>query len=430
MSDLEPETIQVIGLGYVGLPTAAMFSTQGFTVYGYDTDPERVRSIAKKRVPFEEPELEALIRAGIDNGNLRPDTEPRPADVHLICVPTPLNTENGGVDLSHLESAAEALAPHLREDDIVVVESTVPVGTTEDVIKPILGSSGLDVGSELHLAMCPETVLPGNIIHELAHNDRIVGGITEEAARHVRDLYLSFVKGEIFLTDARTAEFAKLAQNTYRDVNIALANDFARLAETLDVDIREGIEVANRHPRVSILRPGPGVGGHCIPIDPWFLLDAADEDQGAILRTAREVNRLMPRFVVDLVLDSLGAKDIDPSNAKIALLGLAYKGNVDDIRESPSLEIADILMSSAQTELCVNDPHVQRQASAEAPSLVELDDAIDGAHCILIATDHDEYKSLDPVTVGRKVETRILVDTRGIVDANRWRQAGFTVRQV
>lgn len=426
-----PETIQVIGLGYVGLPTAAMFSTQGYTVFGYDTNPERVQEIKKKAVPFEEPELEALIRAGIESGKLQPSTEPREADAHLLCVPTPLKRDTRTVDLSHIESATRTLIPHLRSGNIVVVESTVPVGTTENVVEPILEESEFTVGEDIHLAMCPETVLPGNVIHELVHNDKIIGGNTSLAAERVGDLYRVFVKGDIVLTDTRIAEFAKLAQNTYRDVNIGLANDLARLAEGLEVDARDAIEVANRHPRVDILQPGPGVGGHCIPIDPWFLLDPADDDAGSLLRKAREVNARMPRYVAQLVLEALDQRGVNPSTAKVALLGLAYKGNVDDVRESPSIEVFEALTQAAPVrEVVTTDPHVGPRPNEKVPHSVAFEEASEEADCLVLLTDHDEYEDLDPDKVRGLVRTPLVVDTRGILDRQAWEGAGFTVKRL
>ena len=426
-------SVCVHGLGYIGLPTAAMLANHGHDVAGYDAD-ETVRAELKDaETPFDEPGLRDFLTRALDAGNLEIVDEVVPADYHVICVPTPFDAEAKTADLSYVRAVGRTVAPVLREGDTVVLESTVPPGTTVEELQPLLEASGLDAGEEFALAHSPETVLPGDIIAELQANTRVVGGIDDSSVESAVDLYESFVDGEIRETrDPTVAEFVKLIQNTSRDVNIALANEIARLAYDYGIDSREAIELANDHPRVDILRPGPGVGGHCLPIDPWFL--GADSDELDLISTARNVNDGMVEFVIELLEAELTAFD----DAKVAVLGVAYKGNVSDTRMSPGLRLARTLTSQERTplaadggsgvcrEIALQDPHV----TDPTLDLTDLESATEDADAIVLATDHDEYEQLDPGQLRERMANTVVIDTKAILDSDEWRSAGFTLRRV
>ena len=342
----EFERIAVIGLGYVGLPTAAVLASRGSRVIGVDKNEEAVRLINQGRVPIVEPELDTLVRGAVGSGKLSAVSKTEPADAFIIAVPTPF-TEDYKPDLSYLEAAASELAPVLEPGNLVVLESTSPVGTTERLAR-WLARDRPDLTfpdehpekPDIHIAHSPERVLPGRILLELVENDRVIGGITPECAERARRLYALFIGGQCYLTDARTAELVKLAENAYRDTNIAFANELARVCEHLDMDVWRVLELANRHPRVDVLRPGPGVGGHCIAVDPWFIVDSAPEET-PLIRAARTVNDERPGRVVAQVLRA--AQEAHCS--LIACLGLAYKADIDDLRESPAVEITATRLS-------------------------------------------------------------------------------------
>ncbi|WP_144920720.1 nucleotide sugar dehydrogenase [Halorubrum salsamenti] len=426
-------TVCVHGLGYIGLPTAAMLANSGHDVRGYDVDEGLVATLRGGDVSLNEPGLSEFVSRALDGGGLTVVDEVRPAEYHLVCVPTPFDEAERRADLEYIRAASRAIRPVLREGDTVILESTVPPGTTASQMRPILEESGLSADDEFGLAHCPETVLPGNIIAELRANDRIVGGMTDEATAASVALYESFVDGEIRTTDGpTTAEFVKLIQNTFRDVNVGLANEIARLAHDYGIDSREAIEMANGHPRVNLLRPGPGVGGHCLPIDPWFLGDGSDNLD--LIAAARRVNDGMVGFVVELLEELLPELD----GKRVAVFGAAYKGNVDDTRMSPGLKLARELQhgskqlkpatdgGAGRVEVAVHDPYV------EDPTL-NLEDAttaVTGAHALVITTDHDEFEELDPNRLAERMAESNVVDTKGILDADRWRQAGFSVRRV
>lgn len=411
--------ICMLGLGYIGLPTASMFAVAGQTVIGVDPSPRVQHALASGAPPIEEPELKTLVTAALNSGNLRVQTQPEPADAFVIAVPTPLDPTTKQADLSYVRQAAQSIVPHLRRGNLVVLESTVPPGTTRDVLAPILAESGLQPGRDICVAHCPERVLPGRILFELAENDRLAGGLTPLCAERAAELYASFVKGTIMRTDATTAEMVKVMENTYRDVNVALANEFALIAERVGVDVWQAIRLANHHPRVNILRPGPGVGGHCIAVDPWFLVGAAPE-VAPLIRAARQVNDDMPSHVLR-VLQELAA----PPSA-IALLGLTYKADVDDIRESPALDVAQRAFAAGYyVRLC--DPHVAPETPLPGP-LLPLEQAIRDAEAIVLLVDHAIFNELDLDLVGALVARKQIVDTRGSLDAAAWTRHGFTVR--
>ncbi len=410
------KTICVLGLGYIGLPTASVLATSGFQVIGVDISERVVKTINKGEIHIEEPGLQTVVQAGIASGKLRAQLEPAPADVFIIAVPTPI-TEQKKADMAFVKSAGMSIVPYLKKGNLVILESTSPPGTCRNLLTPILEQSGLKVGTDIHLAHCPERVLPGKILHELIHNDRIIGGITLQCAELAKEIYSSFVEGNIYLTDATTAEMVKLIENTYRDVNIALANETAILCEQLGINFWEVAQLANKHPRVHLHNAGPGVGGHCISVDPWFLVEAFPEE-ARIIRMARERNDFMPAFVVRKIENLV--KNID--NPKIALFGLAYKGNVDDIRESPSLHVYSLLQLK-NYNISLHDPHVQH---SPVP-LLSAEDTLQNADCLVILTAHDEFKKLDPEKVQNLMRNKIILDTHNLLPEELWTGKGFFV---
>jgi UDP-N-acetyl-D-mannosaminuronic acid dehydrogenase len=442
--------ICVLGLGYIGLPTAAMFATHGFQVVGVDVNERVVETLNNGEVHIHEPGLKTLVQAALKSGNLRVASKPESADVFIISVPTPLRGGTGEqgskgaegnvalqkkADLSYVIAAAESIVPYLRPGNLVVLESTVPPRTTVEVLVPILERSGLRVSRDeendspqhpgtteslLYVAHCPERVLPGRILKELVHNDRVIGGVDRTSAEMAKELYASFVEGEIFLTDATTAEMVKLMENTYRDVNIALANEFALVAEQLGINVWEAIELANRHPRVNILKPGPGVGGHCIAVDPWFIVESAP-DVVRLIRISREINDGMPSHVMRIVKKELSGIP----TPVVTVLGIAYKGDVDDTRESPALKVVNQLLEAGYG-VRIFDPHV-REVPSLSGYLFALDDAVAGSDALLVLTDHSEFKSIAPQRVASAMRNKIVIDTRNCLEHGRWQREGFRV---
>lgn len=414
------QTICVLGLGYIGLPTASTFATHGLKVVGVDVNPQIVNGLQNGHLHLYEPGLRTLVQAALRSGNLIVAQQPQPADAFIIAVPTPFY-EDKRADMRAVQSASEAIVPHLRKGNLVILESTSPPLTTINLVAPILEKSGLKAGEDFYLAYSPERVLPGQILRELIENARIIGGVNPESAQAGRDLYSIFVRGEIILTDATTAEMVKLMENTYRDVNIAIANEFSRLADRFGVDVWDAIRLANRHPRVNILSPGPGVGGHCISVDPWFLVEAAP-DLTPLIRTARKVNDDQPRFVVQLAHQILG----DLSGRRIAALGLAYKPNVDDLRESPAVEVVHLLQS-AGAQVRAFEPYKTDYAFNGVASANSLQAAIEEAELLILLVAHDQFKNLKPQEVAGMTEARMVLDTVNGWKTQEWQQAGFRV---
>jgi UDP-N-acetyl-D-mannosaminuronic acid dehydrogenase len=413
----ELTTICVLGLGYIGLPTASMFALAGHEVIGVDPSPRVQAALRAGRASLDEPELQSLVSAALNSGRLHVKTQPEAADAFVIAVPTPLEPSTRTADLSFVERAARDILPLLRPGNLVVLESTVPPGTTRDVLAPILAESSLEPGRDIHLAHCPERVLPGRILVELAGNDRLAGGYTPACAEHAAALYASFVKGDIMRTSATSAEFVKVMENTYRDVNVGLANEFALIAERVGVDVWEAIRLANHHPRVNVLTPGPGVGGHCIAVDPWFLVSAAP-DLAGLIRTARQVNDHMP----DHVLGRL--RSIVAPPAPIALLGVTYKAEVDDIRESPALRVAELAVERGYSvRLC--DPHVRPETPGLPAPLLPLDRAVRDAQAVVVLVDHRAFRELDAAHIGGLVASRRVLDARNVLDRAAWQSHGF-----
>ncbi len=406
----------VLGLGYIGLPTAAMLATHGLAVIGVDVNSHIVEVINNGGIHIEEPGLNTLVQAATKSGNLVVRREPKEADAFIIAVPTPLREKKA--DLAAVESAAESLVAVLRKGNLVVLESTVPPTALKEVVAPILEQSGLKAGEDFYLAHCPERVLPGKILREIIENDRIIGGVTPESAERARDLYSRFVTGRIFLTDATTAELVKVMENTYRDVNIALANELANVCEALKVDVWEVIELANKHPRVNLLRPGPGVGGHCLSVDPWFVVQKAPQI-AKLIRLGREINDEQPLCVVRMIEEMI--KGIP--NPKVTVLGVAYKGNVDDTRESPAIAIIRSLEAKG-CQVGVVDPHVK---NFECP-VIGTGEAFKDSDCAVLVTNHDEFQALSPEELGPLMRTKQILDTRHSLPLARWEAAGFKVR--
>jgi UDP-N-acetyl-D-mannosaminuronic acid dehydrogenase len=389
----------VIGLGYIGLPTASLLATKGFEVHGVDVNPRTVETINSGRIHIVEPDLDVMVRSAVQSGRLRASLEPAPAEVFILAVPTPLG-EGNRPDLSYVDAAVESVAPHLAPGNLIILESTSPVGTTlaiaqalgrlrPDLVVPQGGDpEKAGEGEQIYLAHCPERVLPGAILRELVDNDRVVGGLDAASTQVAHELYKSFVGGKILLTDAATAEMAKLTENAFRDVNIAFANEISMLAERFSVDPWELIALANHHPRVEILQPGPGVGGHCIPIDPWFLIDSA-QGQAPLLQAAREVNLAKEGHVLEAVGKLLGSE-----RRVVACLGLAYKNDVDDLRESPSVHIVEALADGGRAEVWVVEPYVEalpERLAGKGVQLVDLDRALDQADVLVTLVRHRPF---------------------------------------
>ncbi len=402
---MTPQTISIIGLGYIGLPLASLLAAEGKTVLGVDSDPRVVKTLQDGHIHIVEPGLHALVSAGVGSGHFRVSTTPEPSDYFVICVPTPFK-EGHQADLSYVERAAQSLVPHLRPGCTVILESTVPVGTTETCLRPILEKSGLEVGQTLFMAYCPERVLPGRILKELVENDRVIGGIDAPSTQKAKSLYATFVNGELHETHASTAEMVKLVENSYRDVNIAFANELATISSASGLNVWEVIRLANKHPRVKILSPGPGVGGHCIAVDPWFIVEKAGEN-ARLIRTAREVNDGRPEKIVAQVRRAVE----DIPNPKIACLGLTYKANVDDTRESPAAQVA-LGLVRAGFQVMSHDPFVTTYKGLE---LASLDETLRQAHAAVLLVDHKEFSQLDWAKALKLMARPRVIDTRGVV---------------
>jgi len=412
-------SVSVIGLGYIGLPTAATLAGRGVTVVGVDVNPKAVEAINQGLTHIVEPELDMVVRSAVQTGRLRAVTTPEAAEVFIIAVPTPF--KNGHEpDLSYVEAAAKSIAPALAKGNLVILESTSPVGTTEQLcgwlkaLRPDLSfPTERSQQADIAVAYCPERVLPGQTLRELVENDRIIGGVSQRCAERARQLYAIFVRGACLMTNARTAEMVKLSENAFRDVNIAFANELSIIGDKLGVDANEVIRLANHHPRVNILQPGPGVGGHCIAVDPWFLVDSAPAE-ARLIRTAREVNDGKPIYVIERV-KSLADRFKKPV---IACLGLAFKANIDDLRNSPAMDITEQLARANIGEMLVVEPHIDRVPKnlAGLPvALVDTEEALDRADIILLLVDHDAFKEVDR----NELLDKVVIDTRGLWRASQ-----------
>ncbi|ERJ12936.1 nucleotide sugar dehydrogenase [Haloplasma contractile] len=396
--------ICVIGLGYIGLPTAAMFAHHGHQVYGVDTRREVVELINKGLIHIEEPGLSELVSDVSLHGLLKAGTKPIEADVYIIAVPTPnQHDEYMSCDLSNVLSACRAIIPYVKEKNIVIVESTIEPRTMDDVVRPLFIKEGFTIGHDVFLAHCPERVLPGNILNELVYNNRLIGGVTSKCSKVASNVYRSFVKGEIIETEAKTAELSKLMENTYRDINIAIANELTKICHELEINVLDVIEMANKHPRVNIHSPGPGVGGHCLAVDPYFIYSKTPH-LANLIKVARDTNNSMPDYVVEQVENLLDGVN----EPKVSIFGLSYKGNVDDIRESPSLQVFKLLRSSGYT-VSIYDPHVEHHLCET------LETCIKDSDLIVVLTDHNEFKTLDHKKIASCMRSPLVLDTKNCI---------------
>lgn len=405
----KPSTLCVVGLGYIGLPTAIVCAQAGWIVTGYEVSAERVDMVNAGILPFREDGLEAVLQRVVSEGTLKASTTVIPADVYIIAVPTPI-TDLKEPDLSYVYQAARAIAPVLNEGNTVILESTVPMGATEEMAKIILEERP-ELDGKLLFAHSPERVLPGRILEEMTTNDRVVGGLTPQASQRARDIYATFCRGTISTTDARTAELVKLVENSYRDVSIAFANEISMMCEANGLNPWEVIDIANRHPRVNILQPGPGVGGHCIAVDPWFLIHG-DPKRTPLMRAARSVNDYKPRHVRERVAHAIREQADD---THIAVFGLAFKANIDDLRSSPALEIATRLVNDYPNRYFhVVEPNITELPTALAGAhnvqLTTLDEALNACKIVIALVDHSPFRAI----TAEDLDGKTVIDTRGI----------------
>jgi len=394
--------ICVVGLGYIGLPTASLLGTRGYSVHGVDVSPKVVETINQGGIHIVEPDLDILVKSAVQSGNLKAALQPAEADIFIIAVPTPF-TEGKQPDLSYVERATKSICPYVKPGNLVILESTSPVGTTDEVVAKILSEYGHAVGEDIFIAHCPERVLPGRILIELVANDRVVGGINEASTAKAVEFYREFVHGEVLPTTAKTAEMVKLTENSFRDVNIAFANEISMIAEAEGINTWEIIALANRHPRVNILQPGPGVGGHCIAVDPWFIV-ARSPQHANLIRTARNVNDEKPRWIIRKILE----KAERFKAPVIGCLGLSYKADVDDLRESPAVEIVHNLIKDHNLTVLVAEPNIK---SHDEFTVLPYKEVINQADIIVVLVDHREFKSIRRDDLNEK----ILIDTRGAI---------------
>jgi UDP-N-acetyl-D-mannosaminuronic acid dehydrogenase len=415
---MEFNTVSVIGLGYIGLPTAAVIASRGINVIGVEINQAAVDIINKGEIHIVEPDLDIVVKSVVSTGYLKATTQVEKADVFMIAVPTPFkHTENDEhkPDLSYIESAAKAIAPVLEKGNLVILESTSPVGTTEKLAswlkqaRPDL-SFPQDVGdnADINVAHCPERVLPGYVLQELVSNDRVIGGISAVCSEKAANLYKTFVRGECIITNARTAEMAKLTENSFRDVNIAFANELSTICDKLNINVWELTKLANRHPRVNILNSGPGVGGHCIAVDPWFIVDSCPE-QALLIKQARLTNDAKPLYVIEQIREAADQF----KRPVIACLGLAFKADIDDLRESPALQIVTALSEDNIGDIIAVEPNIKSLPKhlEGKIELASLQEALAKANVIVVLVDHKEFKSADKTAFAKKV----VIDTRGIL---------------
>ncbi|TMO67077.1 UDP-N-acetyl-D-mannosamine dehydrogenase [Pseudoalteromonas aurantia] len=408
------ETVSVIGLGYIGLPTAAVIASRGINVIGVDVNPDTVNTINNGDVHIVEPDLDIVVRSTVQAKKLQATTEVAGADAFMVAVPTPFK-DDYKADLSFIKQAAQSISVVLKKGDLVILESTSPVGATEQMaewlaeLRPDLTfpqSAGDD--ADINIAHCPERVLPGHVLRELVENDRVIGGMSSTCSQKAKALYKTFVVGDCLVTNARTAEMAKLTENSFRDVNIAFANELSMICDELSIDVWELIKLANRHPRVNILNPGPGVGGHCIAVDPWFIVSSAPE-KAKLIRQAREVNDSKPRYVLEQIVEAADQF----KKPVIACLGIAFKADIDDLRESPALDITQLLCAYPDYRILVVEPNIEQLPDSLRKDNVELcsiEVALEEANTLAVLVDHAEFKEIPADLIAKKV----IIDSRGI----------------
>ncbi len=411
-------TICVVGLGYIGLPVASMLASRGHTVVGYDVNPKAVESINKGQAHFFEPDLDMLLKAAVNTERLKASTTPVEADYFVIAVPTPFRS-NHQPDLSYVDAATQSIAPFLKVGSTVVLESTSPVGTTERITEQLAAArpdlrfpryKDLEGEFDVAVAHCPERILPGQMVKELVTNDRIIGGMTEKCSQAARELYQSFVRSEMLITDCRTAEFVKLIENSYRDVNIAFANELSMICDKLNLDVWAAIELANRHPRVSILQPGAGVGGHCIAVDPWFIVSTAPEES-RIIRAAREINDSKPHWVAHQIIQHAGRF----KHPVVGCFGATYKPDVEDLRESPSLEVIKLVAAESDIRVVVCDPMIkglpEELACINRVSFASIDETCNQADIAALLVGHRQFRKMN----SNRFLNKIVVDAIGLL---------------
>ncbi|MFE8146670.1 UDP-N-acetyl-D-mannosamine dehydrogenase [Brenneria goodwinii] len=415
------DTISVIGLGYIGLPTAAAFASRKKNVIGIDVNKQTVETINRGEIHIVEPDLDTLVKVAVENGYLRALSKPVAADAFLIAVPTPFKGDHEP-DMAYVQAAAESIAPVLKRGDLIILESTSPVGTTEQMAEWLaLARTDLTFpqqageAADINIAYCPERVLPGRVVVELIKNDRVIGGMTPVCSARASELYNIFLEGECVVTNSRTAEMCKLTENSFRDVNIAFANELSLICAEQNINVWELVRLANRHPRVNILQPGPGVGGHCIAVDPWFIV-AQNPQQARLIHTARLVNDGKPLWVVDrvktAVADYLAQADKRASEVTIACFGLAFKPDIDDLRESPAVEITEMIAQWNAGATLVVEPNVRQLPAAlmGRVALVDIDAALRDADVLVMLVDHRQFKAVDP----EDIKQNWVVDTKGV----------------
>jgi UDP-N-acetyl-D-mannosaminuronic acid dehydrogenase len=421
------KTISIVGLGYIGLPTAAVFASRKVKVIGVDVNQHAVDTINQGQIHIVEPDLDMVVHAAVKEGYLRASTKPEPAEAFLIAVPTPFKEGSTGPhhpDLDYIEAASRSIAPVLKKGDLVILESTSPVGATEQMAA-WLAESRPDLTfpqthgecSDIRVAHCPERVLPGHVLRELVQNDRVIGGMTPSCSQAAARLYKTFVQGQCVITNARTAEMCKLTENSFRDVNIAFANELSIICDKLGIDVWELIQLANRHPRVNILQPGPGVGGHCIAVDPWFIVSATP-DEAQLIRAAREVNDGKPVWVLDKVKLAIANHllkypDKTIRDVSVACLGLAFKPDIDDLRESPSAAIARQIAKQHLGTVFAVEPNIHELPARWNTTLVlsPLESALERADIVVILVDHKQFKAIKPQSLAGK----ICIDCKGLL---------------
>lgn len=411
--------ICVLGLGYIGLPTSLLFANNGHEVVGVDVNKRVVEILKSGKMPFEEEGFQELLDSAIENNSFRAESIVEEADVFLVAVPTPFDTEMRMADLKYVISACEMITPYLRKGNLVIIESTIPPKTCEKQVKQVLENSGLKASEDFSISHCPERAIPGNTLYEMVNNDRVIGGIDDKSTELTRELYSSFVKGNLHITNSTTAEMIKLMENTFRDVNIALANELTQIADDYGVDVWEAIEIANKHPRVNILKPGPGVGGHCIAIDPWFLTENANNS--SLIFMSRQINDSMPQYVLKMVKEMLAGIE----NPTITVFGVAYKGDIGDTRATPAKKFIKLAEKEGY-KVKIYDPFVKEWCYP----ILELEEAVEGSDCIVVLTDHSEFREMDPGEFCRKMSNLNIFDTRDVISKNLWDKKRFSVQTI
>lgn len=411
------KNICVIGLGYIGLPTATMFSLYGHNVVGVDTNKDVIDKLNDGKIIIQESNLEKLVNYAVNQGKFIGSNTPKEADVFVIAVPTPIK-EDKSADMEYVICATRSILKYLRKGNIVVLESTSPVGTTEEIIKPIIEESGFKVGREIFLGYSPERVIPGNIVYELKNNDRVIGGINEESAKEIEKVYKTIVDGDIYLTDCKTAEICKLMENTYRDVNIALANELMLICDKLGINAWEVIEYSNKHPRVNLHMPGPGVGGHCLAVDPWFIVEK-EPSVSKIIKSSRQINDFMPTYVYESVEKLLNNKKYK----NVTILGITYKANIDDVRESPIIKLIDLLLENNYT-VKVFDPFV-KDFYLNKNNIIS---ACQDSDLLVLGVNHDCFKDIPFHEIKKVMRGNIILDTRHYLNKEEIESKGFVYK--